>query len=506
MVNNSANTESNKEPKLTRRDLFKRVTRVAQLALIRLTADQVAPLAKSFSRENPISKEKISPQEHIVILDMFAFKDREGELQELGRELTVEERKLEFYPPEEIKSKQDEINYYSELFNKATAIFMEHIKGHGKLMYDTYITVLKKLKGDTPKSKTPKTINISPSLRPAFRINKNTDTGEIKYTLQEQEIPSKLLNDVKGKIVSFSFQLGEVIGVLKPPEKISKEKYRLITAPELFADMFQKDSELEDDLVFQKIRNFVNKKFGDQTFYSSKDVRIGTQSLEFTYKSDKFALNKEVNELYKELKMQSSDIQDEILSQIEGVCLNVKVRTDFSYLYNPLELGDIEKFKNGTYYASDQYSYEIVGAYSLKNPSRIKALDKIFAFARSLGKNNNILIIPTGNSGDVILPEDKKKIPSNTIIVGSCADKGVPRYGTGGADVYVQMNSSSEATVSFSTLLSYYCSENDVLPSSLNRTKVLKLIDELSVEVNGNKVILIDNLNDIKIKVRGLKL
>jgi hypothetical protein len=472
-----------------------------------LTADQVAPLANSFSRENPIFKEKISPQEHIIILDMFGKKDSLGEIVEDGRELTVEERKLEFYPPEEFQNKQDEqLHYYSYLFNKATALLMERLKGHGKLMYDTYNDVIRYLKGDITKAKNPKTINISPSLRPVFHPERNSVSGEIKYTLLEQEIPQSLLSDVKGKIVSFSFQLGEIIGVLRPPEKILKDKYKLITASELFSDMFQKNNELENDPVFQKIRSFIKNRFGDQTFYSAIDTKPGSKSLVFTYDSDALALNINIEALYRELQYQSPERQDETLSQIEGVALQERVRENFFNTYKPLGPGDIDKFENGKYYSSGYYSYEIVGAYSLKNPSRIKALDKIFTFAKSLGRNKNILIIPTGNSGDVILPAEKKKIPANTIIVGSCAGDGFPNYNTGGADVYIQRSSSSEATISFSALLSYYCSETNILPSTLDRKKVLKLIDALSRDVNGNKVILLEDLGEIKSKIRNIKI
>jgi hypothetical protein len=72
--------------------------------------------------------------------------------------------------------------------------------------------------------------------------------------------------------------------------------------------------------------------------------------------------------------------------------------------------------------------------------------------------------------------------------------------------VYIQRSSSSEATISFSALLSYYCSETNILPSTLDRKKVLKLIDALSRDVNGNKVILLEDLGEIKSKIRNIKI
>jgi len=509
MVSNTVKAESDKVPQITRREFLQKIVKIAQLALIRLTADQVAPLANSFSRENHISKEKISPQEHIVILDVFNTRDKDGNIVEFSKPLTEEDRKLYYYPPEEFKNRQDEKEYYGfHLFNKVSWLLLDQIGRHGKYMYDTYMTVLKLFKGEQAKTKVPQQINIAEVLKPHFHIDRNEQTGVINYTVFVNELPTDLMKNVKGKIVSFSFQLGELIGRLTPPEKVTEEKYKLITASDIFSNMFQGNSELEIDLTFQKIKNFVISRFGNQIYYSKKNTSSADQSLVFT--SALYANNRGFQDLYRELQDKEPTEQDKVLNSINGVVLSTRYSENFYHTFTPMSSEDIDKFKIGKYYGSDpvsdQYQQEIIGAYSLKNPNRVKSFDKMFAFAKSLGRNNNLLLIPTGNYGDVILPEEKKKIPKNTIVFGSCYYDGTPRNNTSGADVFIEMGSSSAATISFGFLLSYYCSETNILPSTLDRKKVLKLIDALSRDVNGNKVILLEDLGEIKSRIRNIKI
>lgn len=498
-----------KEPKSTRRDFLKSIVKVGQLTLIRTSADKLSQVTNLFSKENPISKEKISPQEHVVILDVFNTRDNDGNIVEFSKPLTEEDRKLYYYPPEEFKSRQDEKEYYGfHLFNKVSWLLLDQIGRHGKYMYDTYMTVLKLFKGEQAKTKVPQQINITEKLKPYFHIDRNEQTGVINYTAFVNELPTDLMKNVKGKIVSFSFQLGELIGRLTPPEKVTEEKYRLTTASDIFSSMFQGNQELENDLTFLKIKDFVRSRYGNQIFYSSKDAKSEDQSLVFT--SSVYANNSRFQELYRDLRDKDPSEQDKVLNSINGVILSTRYSENFYHTYTPMSSEDIEKFKVGKYYGSDpvsdQYQQEIIGAYSPKNPNRKKALDKMFAFARSLGRNKNMLIIPTGNYGDVILPEEKRDIPNNTIILGSCYYNGDPRNNTSGADVYIEMGSSSAATVSFSALLSYYCSETSTLPSTLDRKKVLRLIDALSRDVNGNKVILLEDLSEIKSRIRSIKI